>query len=515
MAFPSSKRSTKSQTQFLFVHHDSTTLDNRVSTKKVNAHVQVLYRRRKRGVNEKWQPNMEIRATQMKLKLKDGVFVVHGRGRRKKSEKNGLITAQQSGVGMPGLVRAATIRKGNSDPFSVMPIKVEPIINMILTWHRSKGIPALNPVESTILESPTPSAQRIWAHTVLSMQNPDLVYPYLASVCALMVRRTEHNHLSSVCLQLKDQGYIVLRRKLLGADASANSVTRNMILSMFWAELATGKPSAAKIHLKMLDWMVRSPTLCIETIPRECRLKFLTADTNLAVWQMTMPITDVRDTSVERYFEDWKTMLSWEMNEIILLKEVGVHASITDQELRTVFMRLRELVAVSELVANGSVREGSVFQWMDARLLSCESYLVSICLNRHPGTVDVCYLPTRNKSWRMYCTALAALAWIASTWASSNRGIGPTMARRLKQAIVASGLLSISAGVHQDLICWIFYAGTALECRDPEFNPSNAWFSSYLQTQVNRMGLAQATETLKRFLYSEGVCPLNLAWQAP
>lgn len=214
------------------------------------------------------------------------------------------------------------------------------------------------------------------------------------------------------------------------------------------------------------------------------------------------------DVCIEHRFADWKDHLSLGIAMQLDSRAKNLHRSITNDRLRVVLVRLRELVSVADLVAKGICRDSSIFQWMDARVLWCESTLVSFCAGSVRNTDSE---ETNMKNRTEYCTALAALCWIASTWASSNRGVAPAMVKMLRSAMEDALSLAIDHQSQSPNNLWITYAGASTEYEYFAKQPLGDWFTERLANVVKLFGLAEVTKTLTSFIFMPAFGPLSSA----
>jgi len=93
---------------------------------------------------------------------------------------------------------------------------------------------------------------------------------------------------------------------------------------------------------------------------------------------MSVPLFQGREWAAEEVYEEWRSEL--ENREGPLIASI-FHEAVSDMRLRSALIRLRELVAVAELVVSHKIRSYSVFRWLDLRLLSCESELLRCGMN--------------------------------------------------------------------------------------------------------------------------------------
>jgi hypothetical protein len=507
--------------EFLFVNRDQASISRGTRSHQVNSHVQVSYRKRSL---EKYESSEAIPHEPPSEKTagspRKGGTVQPWRASRPPRARKASARGKPSGderPRSPSPAAKSVIQKGNSDPFAALPFTVDPITNKILSWFRDDGIPAMFPMEKAVLGLSMPATQRKWESAITSIQSPTLSLPYLASVCAMMARRTRSDVIRGVALQLKGKSYTILRTRLSRTGGQDVRETWKMILNMFWAEQNTGCQQAAETHLASLAEYLRHEQP--SSLDPDFRMELLAADVILAGMKTGLPLFRGRDWVAEEMYEGWRVEVDNDKSPLLALKFLDIHEAVSDGSLRSILTRLRELVAVAELVASQAIRNYSVYRWMDFRLLSCEADLWALYHEYNnllaEGKLDKS-ASSRHSSLN-YCACLTALAWTCSTLGSNNRCMEQIMMSRLQSVHLSCGFDELGHDEPSSLALWSFYVGSLLEKMiESETGKSvtKGWHSTKFEMASKEVGggdWSSISKLLGRFLHSDTLRELNLS----
>ena len=449
--------------EFLFVNYNPTSTEGQVAAREINAHVQVVYR--KRGKLPKYRPwkpqSPKPGQLRLQLRLKEGK-IQNRPCERKKHKQEMTATNRRSSRKKPDVdVKMETggiaIYKGNSDPFSALPVEVNPLVNTVMAWFRADCIPSLWPVEKSVFGATMPAARRTEQSSLRSIHTSQLAYPFLASISATMARRTRNEQIRRFSLQLKASSYASIRQWFSQRSAMANVDTIYMMLSMVWAELWTGCLEASRTHLSMVAGILES-SVDPEQLEEDLRVKLLSADVVLALNAMMLPVFKQPHWADESRYQHWRYDLTEEQSDALARYACDLHESLTERPVRSIFMRLRELVVVSELATRRKIKDYSVFRWMDLRLLKCESELVQLYLRPLSS-----YTNCGGNPAIVRCACIGALAWTGSSFSSSNRGLADALSERLEAASKDIQGLKVADRDLRAFSMWIVYLKTNLD----------------------------------------------------
>jgi hypothetical protein len=319
-----------------------------------------------------------------------------------------------------------------------------------------------------------------------------------------MARITQSDVIRGYGLQLKGKSYSILRTHLEQAGNAHGRETWRMILYMFWAELHTGGIDAAETHLASLAGCLQ-PVQASE-LDSDFRTEILTADVVLAVTQTSVPLFQAGRWAAENFHDNWKGEME---GQTLFLEPGKISDSVTDADTRSVLIRLRELINVAELLIRRRIRNYSAFQWAGLRLLSCESELLALSHGHNQSALGELTQSTPSDPGNSlkYCVCIAALAWICSAFASTNRNTQDILVVRLREAQQQCVFDASESPEAVELSIWSSHVRGVLERKAGEANmtassggfvaPSNP-FSGSAEPVT-----AEVTEILRSFLHSD------------
>ena len=506
--------------EFLFVNRDQNTIQHGTRSQVVSSHVQLSQRKRmleEQDIEKTKDPGASSPKT-VEAPRRGGVIQpwrVDPAAHQSKTMQTTRRAMASSERIVPNPIGA--IQSGNSDPFSSLPVTVDPVTNRILSWYRDDGAPSMFPLEKKVYGSFNPSARRAWERTIKAVQSPELAQPHIAAVCALMAQRTQSDVIQGLCLQLKGKAYSVLRRTLAETEGRRDLDTIRMILDMFWAEHNSGNEAATKTHLNLLvDWAQKED---LSESDSDLRAELLTADIVFAGTNLETPLLDVAAWSMEDAFDEWRLELEDQDRRMIAATSTGIDEALAEGRLRSLFSRLRELAEVAELAVSKRISSYSVFHWLTFRLLSCESALLSQVVEYRGSGFNTEERGTAadQTSYEIYCACLSTLAWFWATLVSPLRQRKPLLASRLQQSQQRCGL---EVNVHprlRNLALWSFYAGSLLEEKlntETDGRAMNNWQATQFQHLANTVGggdLALISRILNGFVHSDSLRNLNIS----
>ena len=403
------------------------------------------------------------------------------------------------------------MQAGDSSSYAALPASVDNVSRRILSWLRDDGLSCMFPLERAAFGVYTPSTKRVWERVITSLNTPGLADSQLASACVMMGQQTQSDVIQNMGLKLKGNAYSVIQQRMNDPVRRNHPDSMRMILDMFWADQVTNNQTAAQTHLSLLvGW---AETQDPSKVDVDLRTELLAADVGLAGSKMALPLIDASKWAAEEQLEGWRTDFE---QEGLVLRLQDVDETITDARLRLALSALKELAAVAELAVSGRVRSPSVFQWIALRLLSCESELLRISLERSS------YLPDDasgdegiRSSRQISCAALTGLAWIWTTLVSKLRHGKEMLVSRLQTA-QRSAFADLGHTESRSFALWSFHVGTLLEKRieeDTGESKVKGWHLfqfELLSAGVTGGDLSSITEILSSFVYSETLNNLRL-----
>jgi hypothetical protein len=499
---------------FLFVNRDQATISRGTRSRDVSAHVQHTHNTKVAKSRGDW--SVEVAAgssTSPMVPPRRGGEIQPWRIDRpaRRSSRPGPMEDVETGdaesTPEPG---GSPIQKGNSDPFAALPFPVDPVTNRVLCWFRDDGIPALYPFERAVFGSSSmPSARRKWERTIVSIQSPIIAHAFMASVSALMGRRTRSDVIYGLALRLKGESYSLLRTQLENRHQQAPSDIWATILHMTWAELNTGCVPAAETHLKSLAGYLQDSDT--SELNPDFLQEMLAADLTVTALNMVAPVFPWQAGAAEVNYEEWKSELNPSERNLQSSSVPELDEVISEAKLESNLTRLRELVIAAELVLGRRTQAESVFQWLSFRVAACQAEL-TILLQEYGRQVFEGTLTAtgsaETSSWN-YCACLTGLAWISETFASRNRGMQQTMAIRLQAAQLRCGLDKVGADGSERFAMWSFYVGSLLEKKIESKTGKRAaigWHSVRFGLRAKQAGngeWSQISRVLSQFLHSD------------
>lgn len=515
---------------FLFLNHDATTLGAKTDFKAINTHMQRYYQKQRRQplrsssskplpVDQlrmvRWQkvapfpnlptPDAVTRSKKNSLSAQDDVMSYQ--------EKAGTESAICERRDISFVGPTSMLQKGNSDPFSSLAVPVDPTMNLLLSWHRDVDLPTQYPHESSSSNnSRSTGLLRDWQHAVTAIHDPCMAHAFITSLAGCMTLSTGRQDFVELGLVSKIKASQVLRTYPGCGYTWTKKKVYHVIISMIWADIATEDLAPAGLHVQMLHHLISlhdSP----EAFDPWWRGKVMWADVEYAAMQLSRPLFDVDRWSFETYYIDWveeaKFEEYWNSNLQDLLR---LDTSIMDEALKTVFRDLKKLLAVETFhLKQPPIVPCTVYRWMRARKIRCESQLLSIYADTLWLTQKE-HQPYFGKNLVKECTCLAAISWVAISYdyvVECQKKLRNVIQRkyglfllRLQNAITRCDDFLLPR-----LRLWVLFVGAVIEQRvgsESGETTCGKWHQSRFLTQAGLMGMKsshQIREVLSDFMF--------------
>jgi hypothetical protein len=515
---------------FLFVNHDATTLGARTDFKTINTHMQKHHRKqRRRPLRSSSSKSLPV--DQLRMVHRQKLAPSHSLTSDAASQSNHMPHSAQdnmmncqnvaNGEGAicergnlsPGGPRSI-LQQGNSDPFSSLASPINPMMNSLLSWHRDVDLPTQYPYESINPNNSTSTnILRDWQHAVTALHDPCMAHAFISSLAGCKTLSTGRHDCVELGLVSKIKASQVLRTYPAGGYAWTKWKIYDVLISMIWADVATGDVAPAGLHLRMLYHLIRLHDLP-EAFDPWWRGKIVWADVEYAAMQLSRPLFDVDQWSFETYYTDWIEEARLEEYWSSNFQELSrLDPSITDEAVKAVFRDLKKLLAVEKFHSvHPPPAACSVYQWMRARKIRCESQLLSMYADSVLLAQNKDWWPGLNDHLAKECICLAAISWVAISYdyvIESKKRLRLIVERKygLFLARLRETITRCSNLLRPRLRLWVLFIGAVIEqCVGSESDGimSGNWHQSRLATQAGLMGMKsfhQVREVLFDFLY--------------
>lgn len=182
------------------------------------------------------------------------------------------------------------VREGNSDPFGVFEVPIDPIVNALMKYTRDIYLPG---IQGDLNNPGSPAVQREWTECVTFLQDECLAYAHLTRIASIVASDRDllagTSAFQTQALVLKSKTMTILRERLIKSlyDASACKI----ILMLLNAEIYARNLDAAKVHAVVLARLLQSGSVTTDPI---FLFKILYHDTQRAVMSLSRPSFDFK-----------------------------------------------------------------------------------------------------------------------------------------------------------------------------------------------------------------------------
>lgn len=379
------------------------------------------------------------------------------------------------------------------------------------------------------------SGRASWHDRFSNLSDPYSASGLLARTSALMSRSTGAGAGTRLAVQAstsKARLLQLLRAHLLQGGQSLRSPDAiQCMISLLITAVFEDALEDAVIHLTILKSLLY---LQSAESPVDFGLLFTVAwyDFQQASKTLTRPILDFDGWVAEQFRPGWEQALR-ELPPLSGWAETDLNKSIKDQKLRDLFIKLRELREMSEMLSSGLVSTTSstlisIAQWA----LACQGqllnrYVDSISLmSQDSKHIDHASNPSEGK-WACHTKAylcLAALWWTRRLKKEENLptrptatviNAGGTILPALQLSLTQSELCSRGQDwlVNSGIRLWALHVGALAEQQGRHIMRSvsvadDGWFTHEFITQAKAMGLREWSEirgVLQGIVYSDAL----------
>jgi len=416
------------------------------------------------------------------------------------------------------------LRKGNSDPFSALPIPVDARDNSLIAFYRDFELPTLYFLDTKSWVT-SAACMKDWSLCTNGLQDPCFAYAFLARNATVASMVSPSSTLTKQALVYRTRSTALLRSKIADKQQLVTSQTLWAIHGLFGAEVLARNLAAAAVHGKMLRYLFEKWS---ETnkVDLEVLGRALYNDIQLAAMFLTRPSFDLDKWIPEIYAPSWNAAAQ-ALPSLSAASTTFLDPSIDSDGLRSLFIMRREATIVwwqSSLNRETPRASPLVMNWLLSRNLISQGRLINHYLDTTERYNDSGGLQLDHLCTQAYLS-LAALLW---TRAGSTNPVvcgaplfdaEPNILRYLRSALARSEITLNPSQLakYANARLWALYVGAGVEQAQAKagVDPSKGWFNSRLAKQAKLMGLLswqQVRQVLEGFLYSDHLRPHGSQW---
>src|SRR5271156_3227037 len=146
------------------------------------------------------------------------------------------------------------LRKGNSDPFSALPIPVDARDNSLIAFYRDFELPTLYFLDTKSWVT-SAACMKDWSLCTNGLQDPCFAYAFLARNATVASMVSPSSTLTKQALVYRTRSTALLRSKIADKQQLVTSQTLWAIHGLFGAEVLARNLAAAAVHGKMLRYL--------------------------------------------------------------------------------------------------------------------------------------------------------------------------------------------------------------------------------------------------------------------